>query len=120
MRFLFISTHFPKNPYSSVIGVFKRMNLFVDAIKAFGSMDMLFYVPPGVGTDSKNLFKQEQIFSDYWKTDIRLFLSQRFDYSKNSSPWQMYIAPALSFFKQTRYVRTSMPDQLKDFEKWSR
>lgn len=117
MRFLFISTHFPKYPYSSVIGVFKRMNLFIDAIKEIGTLDMLFYVPSGVDTDSETVSKLEQTFSEYWEVDIRLFLCHRFEHSKKRSRWRRYITPSLNFFKQDNYIQTSMPAQIEVFKK---
>lgn len=117
MRFLFISTHFPKNPYSSAIGVFKRMNLFIDAIKGIGSLDMLFYVPSGVDTDSETVSKLEQTFSEYWEADIRLFLCYRFEHSKKLSQWRRYVIPSLNFFKQGKYIQTSMPVQIEIFKK---
>lgn len=117
MRFLFISTHFPKDPYSSVVGIFKRMNMFIDAIKEIGTLDMLFYVPHGVDTDSENVSKIEKIFSEYWKADIRLFLCHRFEHSKKISRWQRYVTPSLNFFKQGKYIYTSLPAQIDVFKK---
>jgi len=117
VRFLFISTHFPKNPYLSAIGIFKRMNLFIDAIKEIGSLDMLFYVPSGVDTDSETVSKFEQIFSEYWKADIRLFLCHRFEHSKKISRWRRYVIPSLNLFKQGKYIQTSMPAQMEIFKK---
>jgi len=117
VRFLFISTHFPKDPYSSVIGVFKRMNLFIDAIKEIGSLDMLFYVPHTVDIDSENVSKLEKIFSEYWKADIRLFLCHRFEQKKNLSHWRRYVIPSFNFFKQGKYIQTSMPSKIEKFKK---
>lgn len=116
MRFLFVSYTFPRDLYTSVHGIFKRMNMFIDAIKLIGTIEMLFYVPMSMEISSKSVEHWEQTLSEYWDTKIKLNLCHRFEHKTKLSYWQRYGLSALFFFKQPKYMQTSMPYQVKAFE----
>jgi glycosyltransferase involved in cell wall biosynthesis len=120
LRYLFVSTFYPKDFRSNVHGVFKRMNMFIDAIKEISHLDVLFYVHPDIETTPSTVAKMQQSLSKYWKTDIRLFLcpvsNTTIEGGRLSKFWFYYGARAFSFFKQSNYGGTSGEQQVRTFE----
>ena len=116
MRVLFVSTHFPKNPRLDVQGTYKRMAMFLEAIKSFAQIDVLFYVPPGTDTSPAAVAATEKALSQHWKLPITLFLCPEFDYPQPLSKWQQQAPGMLNFFQQRDLVRTSQPEQIQAFE----
>jgi len=116
MRVLFVSSTFPNDLKTKVGGVYQRMRLFVDAIKEIASLDILFYVPPDVDTTPSAVAKLEKNLSKYWDASIRLSLCPSAQES-NASKWQLYAAPAFSFFRLPGCLQTSGETQVRAFER---
>jgi len=116
MHFLFVSSTFPQGLYTSVHGIYKRMSMFIDAIKLIGTLEMLFYVPRSMEISSKSVEHWEQALSEYWDTKIKLNLCHYFQHKTKLSYWQRYGLSSLFFFKQPKYMLTGMPNQVKAFE----
>lgn len=75
MRILFVSHHYPADLAKSRQGTFKRMGLFLDALKTLGDLDILFFTPPEVDTAPAPVAKLEQTLAAAWQIpSLRLFL----------------------------------------------
>ena len=116
MRVLFVSQHLPSDLRILVHGVFKRMRMFIDAIKEIADLDMLFYVRPDMDVSPSAVSTAERALSRHWNAAIRLFLCPRFDHGGVLSKWQLYGAGAFSFFRQVGYADTSGPQQVQALE----
>jgi glycosyltransferase involved in cell wall biosynthesis len=78
---------------------------------------MLFYVSGDVDTAPSAVSKLQGMLSRYWDAPIRLFLCPSFELNGSTSKWQLYGAPALSFFRHPDYVQTSGPEQVQALER---
>lgn len=124
MRVLFVSTHFPSDLRLDVQGTYKRMALFVEALKlmlqasraANTQLDVLFYVPPETDTSPAAIAATQKALSANWKLPINLFLCPEFVHGKPLSKWQQQALGMLNFFQQRDLVRTSQPAQIQAFE----
>jgi glycosyltransferase involved in cell wall biosynthesis len=95
------------------------MRMFIDGIKEIASLDMLFYVSPDMDVSPPSVSKLERSLSEYWDTNINLFLCPLRGFKKKGKMtkfWFYYGAGAFSFFKQSRFISFSGPDQKKAFE----
>ena len=119
MRVLFVSIYFPTERMF-VNGPFKRMRIFIDAIKEVASLDILFFVPPNIDVSPSSVSDFESDFSKQWNAEISLFMYPRFQHQGRvsiwRSRWQHYGASVLSFFSQEIYGFTSGPQQVQAFE----
>ncbi|MBW4691940.1 MAG: glycosyltransferase family 4 protein [Lyngbya sp. HA4199-MV5] len=117
MRVLFVSTHFPQDLRLDVQGTYKRMATFLEAIKTFAQVDVLFYVPPGTDTSPGAIAAIEKALSQHWQLPITLFLCPEFDEHAHPLPkWQQQAPGMFSIFQQRDLVRTSQPEQIHAFE----
>ena len=124
MRMLFVSTHFPSDLRLDVQGTYKRMAMFIDAIKlvlkkscsANAQLDVLFYVPPEIDTSPRAIAAAEKALSEHWDLPLKLFLCPEFVYTEPLSKWQQQAPGMLNFFQQRDLVRTSQPLQIRAFE----
>ena len=116
MRVLFVSTYFPGDSRILVHGVFKRMEMFVDAIKEIAQLDMLFYVPRNGDVSPQGVAGVERFLSERWSADVRLFLCPRFERPEGTSKWRRYGAGIVTVFGQGTCVFTSGSRQVEAFE----
>lgn len=116
MRVLFVSTHFPQDLRLDVQGTYKRMAMFLEALKLFAQVDMLFYVPPDTDLDSAAIAATEKALSQHWNLPITLFLCPEFVHPHPLSKWQQQAPGMFNFFQQRDLVRTSQPQQIQAFE----
>lgn len=117
MRVLFLSTTFPSDLRTYVHGNFKRMGLFVDALKEIAHLDMLFYVRPDRDLSPCAVAKLERAIAEHWDADMSLTLCPKSESVEPSSKWQLYGAGAVNFFRQNGYVTTSGATQVQAFER---
>ncbi len=115
MRILFVSAHLPTNLQIDVQGMFKRMRMFVDALKAIAELEMLFYVPPEQEISPDAIAQLEQEFRQYWQVDMRLSLCPQNSNSEGSK-WKQQALGMFDFFQQGGFAITSGPRQLWAFE----
>ena len=118
MRMLFVSTYFPTDFRTDVVGVYKRMKMLIDAIKEIAQIDMLFYIPPKyIDISLLEASEIERSFSQYWNTKINLFLCPKFILEGSSPQWQHYTNGIFNFFKQSGDSgTTSGVKQIQAFE----
>lgn len=118
MRILFISRHFPADLRTSVHGVYKRMGMFIEAIKSLAGLDMLFYVPNNHLYSSSQISDLEESFSNHWKVDIKLFLCPMSEFNDKTeiNKWLSFGAGVINFHRQKGYAELSGQKQVQALE----
>lgn len=118
MHILLISTYFPVDFRTSVHGVYKRMETFIEAIKEIASLDMLFYVPTSKRHSSMNS-ELEDSLSRHWNADIKLFLCPMPEYNvrSESDKWLYFGKGIYSFFNQKERREVSSEEQVRALER---
>jgi glycosyltransferase involved in cell wall biosynthesis len=110
-RILFVSKALPANPDESVHGLYKRMSIFIDALKEVGSLAFLFYVPEAVDTSEPNRTALQATLSKHWDMPVTLRLYPRHSL-RRTTRWTEYGAPALSLCRQQGYRDVSGEGQI--------
>ena len=116
MRVLIVSRHFPNRETAWAIGVFKRFKMFVDAIKDFAEIDLLYYVPNGVNTSSSSVKQIGNYLSKYFNTPIRLSLCKRSENRNLITKLDNYITGVFYFYRQSNYYGVIGTEQVQAFE----
>lgn len=116
MRVLFVSSDFPTDLRIKVHGVYKRMRMFIDAIKDIAQLDVLFYVSADTDTSPLAVAEIERSLSQHWNAKITLSLCPKFRHESRSSERQLYGPGVFSFFNQANYISASGPQQIRAFE----
>jgi glycosyltransferase involved in cell wall biosynthesis len=114
MRALFVSNHFPTDLSTNTQGIYKRMGLFIDALKGIAQLDMLFFVSSEVEISEAAISQHEAQLSQYWGIPIKLFLCPTpvFAGSKLKQQW----LGMLNFYHQADYLGTSSLQAIQAFE----
>ncbi len=113
MRVLFISTAFPGDPQRCIHGVFRRAEMFVDAIREVAQLSLLYYVPPDIDVSPLSVANYRESLSNRWGVDLQLFLCRREELGDEASKWARYGSGIFNFFKQGVYRFGSGRSQLK-------
>jgi hypothetical protein len=116
MRILFVSKHFPDNLSTKVHGVYKRFQMFLDAIKDIAEIDLLYYVPNGTDISPSSVTRLERSFSAHFKTPIRLSLSKSSNNTNLLSKLISYAVGIFVFVRQPLYSGTAGSRQVQAFE----
>ncbi|MBT9314745.1 glycosyltransferase [Leptothoe spongobia] len=116
MRVLFVSNNFPTDLRVKIHGIYKRMGLFIDAIKGLASIDFLYYVSPSFDISQANVAKLEQEFAQHWQADITLTLCHRSTRKHQFLRRPNYLPGALNFFEQKPYISLSGKRQVAALE----
>lgn len=77
MRILFLSEYYPFDLRRDVFGVFKRMRMLLDAAKALGDVDILFFQPVGVDTSRTAVQRLETALRRHWDIQLSVFLQEQ-------------------------------------------
>jgi glycosyltransferase involved in cell wall biosynthesis len=117
MKIGFISRAFPLDAETSVFGVYKRMSMFIDAIKDMGELDMLFYVDPDVPTSAGFRWEMENRLSRLWDAKLRLNLCKLASIKEPKGRWGEYINPALRIVDQPPYQQAARKRQVDAFHR---
>lgn len=117
MRVLFISAHFPTDLQVKIHGVYKRMGLFINAIKDMAAIDFLYYVPAKFDISPAAVYKLEQAFANHWQADITLSFCHRSTRQHRILRRSNYLPGAVSFFEQPAYIGVSGKHQVEALEK---
>jgi glycosyltransferase involved in cell wall biosynthesis len=112
MKIGFISRAFPHDMENSVIGLHKRMGMFIEAMKTLGELDMLFYVNSEVPVHKQFVAKTEKRLAEHWNAQLRLDLCSTVLKKAEKGFWSNYIGPALSIVNQPPYLYTSQREQV--------
>lgn len=116
MRVLFVSNNFPTDLRIKTHGVYKRMGLFIDAIKSLASIDFLYYVSPSFDISPGTVSKLEQEFAAHWQADVTLTLCHRSTRKHQFLRRPNYLPGALNFFEQKPYISLSGKHQVAALE----
>jgi glycosyltransferase involved in cell wall biosynthesis len=108
---LFISKALPENLTESVHGIYRRMSIFIDALKDMAALEFLFYVHRRVDISDGSRRTLERQLSEHWDTPLRLHLSQR-DAPPPRSRWRTYGPPTLTLCRQHGYRDVSGKPQV--------
>lgn len=66
MRVFFVSSHLPRDIRKNAHGVFKRMRIFLDAIKESADVDLLFYVGPNADVSGTHATQMAKALAREW------------------------------------------------------
>ncbi len=118
MRILFISSYFPDDIRTKAHGVYKRMGMFIEAIKEIASLDMLFYTRQDTHYSPIQTSETERSLSEHWKTDIRLSLSPMAEYRNRTKSEKLtsFGKGIFSIFNQHGYYELSGAEQVRALE----
>lgn len=117
MRILFISAHFPTDLRVKIHGVYKRMGLFINAIKTIAAIDFLYYVPPNFALSPAVIAELEQEFADYWQADITLSFCHRSTHQHRMLRRPNHLPGAFNFYEQQPYKGVSGQPQVAALER---
>ncbi len=114
---LLVSATLPGEPSESSHGVFRRLDMFADAMKmASDSFNALFYVPDRIDTGPENTRKVEGILRKRWNTEVEVILSRRSNVPPPNNIWERYLYPATGFHRIPDYRETSGEKQVEALE----
>lgn len=116
MKILLVSNTLPDDPRVKVHGIYKRLRLFLDAIKEIAEVECLFYVPPNMDIKSDLITEIESNFEEFWQTNITLTLCHRSKQRYRKLGQQNFFPGAFNFFKQEAYVGVSGQKQVQALE----
>ena len=113
MKIGFISTQFPSDLRTSIYGGFKRMGMFVEALKDLGDLDALFYVRPETPLNADFVSEWEKRLSDHYAARLTLDLCRLSPVRAPEGRWQEYIRPALSIAHLFPFLQTAQGEQIE-------
>lgn len=116
MRTLVVSMHFPDDTRTRIHGVFKRLEMFVEAFKGMGELDFLFYVEPRIDVSAESVARYRELLSEHYGTDIGLTLARRQQPARDSR-WEWYGAGAFDAYRQHQMRWAAGPEQTAEFER---
>jgi glycosyltransferase involved in cell wall biosynthesis len=113
MKIGFISTQFPSDLKTSVYGGFKRMGMFIEALKELGDLDALFYVRPETQLNAGFVSEWEKKLADHYAARLTLDLCKLSPVKPPVGRWQEYIRPALSVAHLFPFLQTAQSEQIE-------
>lgn len=113
MKIGFISRCFPLPLERCVHGIYKRMGLFIEAMKETCELEMLFYVDPALNLTSECVDSIKKLLSKHWNIKINLTLCRRAPLINAQDLWGHFIRPALSALQISPFSLTSGRDQVE-------
>lgn len=114
-KWLFVSANFPGDPARKITAVYRRMGMFIEALREFGSLDMLFYVERDVPIDAQSVERFRGRLAEHWGADLRLRLCHR-QPALERGRMAHYLRGALSVHEQPPFALMSGRQQLAAFE----
>ncbi len=112
MRIGFVSRSFPLDPDASVIGIYKRMGMFIQAIRELGELDMLFYVDEDLAISPAFVADMEERLARHWGARIHLDLCNLARPTPVKGRWQEYVSPALGIAGCPPFQQTAQAAQV--------
>src|SRR5258708_1435100 len=108
MKIGVISATFPEDLRTCVGGNDLRLSLFIDAMKALGDLDMLFFVRSHVGVDPQSVEQMRQRLEAAWEARLELHLCRFGDDPPVANRVQEYLLPAMSIRHLLPYTTGAM------------
>jgi glycosyltransferase involved in cell wall biosynthesis len=117
MRGLFVSTHYPANFKTDVFGVYKRQDLFLEALSgACTDVDALFFVPPNIRLSPEYVTESRAAFTAKFGRSINLSLCPQANDASSRSRYGFYVAPIFNALKLRSYAAAAGAAQVAAFE----
>lgn len=117
MRGLFVSTHYPANFKTDVFGVFKRQDLFLEALSAACTeVDALFFVPPDIQLTPDYVAERRAAFAAKFGRPINLVLCPQANHQPTRSKFKFYVAPMFNALRLRSYAMPTGERQFAAFE----
>lgn len=115
MRILFVSRAYPID-FKKKWGIYKRMQLFIDAIKEFSHIDMLYYIPYSM-IPSEEEFQEEKIkICNFLMASVHLYLCPLYeDIQVSTTNWSIIGRGVFSFYNQAMHIGISRKKQISTF-----
>lgn len=114
-RILLVSTAFPGEA-TKVHGVYKRLDLLIDALGRLGELHLLFFVAPEVDVSPVAVEAHRRRLASRWTGDFRLDLVRRQDAPVRLTRWEAYGVPMFDAF-QSNFRWANGPRQLAALER---
>jgi glycosyltransferase involved in cell wall biosynthesis len=117
MRGLFVSTHYPANFKTDVFGVYKRQDLFLEAlIGACSEVDILFFVPLRIRLTPEYVAEAKAAFAAKFGRSINLFLCPQASHASSGRRYGFYVAPIANVLKLHSYALAAGDAQVEAFD----
>ncbi len=118
MKILFISKYFPGDFAEKSHGVYKRMDLLLDALSEISQIDLLYYVSPEELPSENDVTRYENLYKERWTENLHLTLCpmDRFSDNNELAKWLSFAKGAFSIYNQKGYMELSGPVQIKALE----
>lgn len=102
MRTLIVSMRFPDDPKRRVHGVFQRLELFIQALKGLGELDLLFFVEPRIDVSSTAVDRYRNLLAEHYGAELNLTLVTRQPPTPRSR-WETYGAGIFDAYRQWNF-----------------
>jgi glycosyltransferase involved in cell wall biosynthesis len=112
MKIGIISRAFPHDPEKMVWGFYKRLGMFIDALKDLGELEMLFYVNQDLAVNPSFVIEMEKRLASIWDARLKLELCKLAPWKSPKGFWQEYISPALSIKDHPPYQQMAQREQI--------
>ena len=97
-RILLVSSTFPGDA-TKIHGVYKRLDLLIDALRSLGTLHLLFFVEPFVDVTPEGVAAARERLAARWGRDFDLELVRREEMPERLSRWEAYGAPVFDAFR---------------------
>lgn len=103
MRMGFISRAFPFDLEKCVHGLYKRMSMFIEAMKIMETIDMLFYVSSDLKVTKSYVAQMEERLQKHWGVNLRLDICPMNPAREFKGRWEEYSINMKGFLRQPPY-----------------
>ena len=112
MKLGFVSSAMPLDPEKCVHGIYRRMGMFIRAMRKDWEMEMLFYVDPNLDVSPDFRANMERLLASHWDAKLRIDICRMAPARPEKSRWTHYIQPALSIKSYPSYSQVTRPEQI--------
>jgi glycosyltransferase involved in cell wall biosynthesis len=116
MRTLIISGYPPSSPENSSHGIFKRLENFVEALRAEGDIDFLFFCGNECDVTPETRDRMERALRAKWGSRTCVFLGHKGRKQAAESFTTRYLKPILRVSAQSNFDDLTSPAQIADLE----
>jgi glycosyltransferase involved in cell wall biosynthesis len=116
MKIAFISATYPEDESKFVLGVHKRVSMFVEAISHFGELEMLYYVDSHIPISREYIDGVERKLHKHWGINLKLNLCHLAPKRFKNNEVQYYLSPIFSIHNHLPFYRLGQPHQVAAYE----
>jgi hypothetical protein len=115
MRILTVSKHLAVTAKTRAYGIYKRLDMLVEALSGIGELDMLFYVPAGLDISEPARARYQAACEQRWGVPIALTLCHLKQTNQTPSAWSHYGAPIFSLNRHLAFFNVCGEEQVGAF-----